>query len=133
MERARVRSFGRFAGTRRGRRTPDTGRSRHVLRAFARRLDDRVRGADSVARLGGDEFAALLGEPTTVRDAEVVADSLRKAFEAPLDIPDVGALRVSASIGAAQFGRGTTPLQAIADADGAMYAEKRVRLGEAAA
>ena len=97
-----------------------------VLRAFAERLDERVRETDTVARLGGDEFAVLLGEPTTISAAEVVADNVRKALKLlPLDIPEVGELQVSASIGAARFGPGITPLQAIAEADRAMYAEKR--------
>ena len=96
-----------------------------VLRAFAERLDDRVRETDTVARLGGDEFAVLLAEPTTISTAEVVADNVRKALEPPLEIPEVGELQVSASIGAARFGPGITPLQAIAEADRAMYAEKR--------
>ena len=96
-----------------------------VLRALAERLDDRVRETDTVARLGGDEFAVLLGEPTTISAAEVVADNVRKALEPPLEIPEVGELHVSASIGAARFGPGITPLQAIAEADRAMYADKR--------
>ena len=96
-----------------------------VLRAFAERLDDRVRETDTVARLGGDEFAVLLGEPMTISAAEVVADNVRKALESPLEIPEVGELQVSASIGAARFGPGIGPLQAIAEADRAMYAEKR--------
>ena len=77
-----------------------------VLRAFAQRLDDRVRHTDTVARLGGDEFVVLLGESTTISAAEVVADNVRKALEPPLEIPEVGELQVSASIGAARFGPG---------------------------
>ena len=61
----------------------------------------------------------------TIRDAEVVAQNLREAFEVPLDVPEFGELCVGASIGAAEFGPEITPLQAIGEADRAMYAEKR--------
>lgn len=99
----------------------------HVLRAFAERLNGRMRETDTVARLGGDEFAVVLAEPVTLDTAECLAERLRQSFTAPLVIPNLGELQVSASVGAAIFGGSVTPMQALAEADQAMYAEKNAR------
>jgi diguanylate cyclase (GGDEF)-like protein len=98
-----------------------------VLCEFAELLLGRVRSADSVARLGGDEFAVLLADPVTIGGANAVADDLRAALAVPITIPDLGDLNVSASIGTASFGAGVPPIQAIADADRALYADKSAR------
>jgi diguanylate cyclase len=95
-----------------------------VLKAFAERISACVRDTDMVARLGGDEFAVLLAGPSSIEAAHAVADILRKALIAPLNIPGYGQIAVSASIGAAVFGGGVTHTGAVTDADIAMYAEK---------
>ena len=96
-----------------------------VLCAFAERLKTTVRNADTVARLGGDEFVVLLPDSATLNAARVVADSVRQAFRAPLQIEDLGELAVNPSIGAALFDRAVTPDAALTTADAAMYEEKR--------
>jgi two-component system, cell cycle response regulator len=95
-----------------------------VLCAFAERLKTTVRNADTVARLGGDEFVVLLADSSTLNDAHIVADSLRRAFTSPLQIEGRGELTVSPSIGAAVFGHAVRPDAALSSADAAMYAEK---------
>jgi diguanylate cyclase (GGDEF)-like protein len=95
-----------------------------VLCEFSELLLSRMRDADSVARLGGDEFAVLLADPVTLDGANGVANDLREALAAPLTIPGLGQLSVSASVGAAVFGAGITPIQAVADADRALRVEK---------
>jgi GGDEF domain-containing protein len=46
---------------------------------------------------------------------------VRQAFQAPLQIDDLGELAVTTSIGAALFDRALTPDAALTTADAAMY------------
>jgi diguanylate cyclase (GGDEF)-like protein len=98
-----------------------------VLCEFALRVRACVRDSDTVARIGGDEFAVLLDEPATLADAQAVASKLRCTFSSPIEIPGAGEMVVDASIGAASFDADVTPPQALAEADDAMYAEKRAK------
>ncbi len=71
-----------------------------ILKEFATRLQDKVRGFDMVARLGGEEFIALLPDVTEER-AHRVAERLRKAIsQEPFtcNIPE-GELKITTSIG----------------------------------
>ena len=101
-------------------------RGDEVLQSVGERMRACVRDADAVARFGGDEFAVLLCEPSTVDDAQAVADAMRRRLSIAVS-DEIGELTVSASLGAGQFGDGVTPMQALADADNAMYADKRSR------
>jgi diguanylate cyclase (GGDEF)-like protein len=98
-----------------------------VLSEFGARVRSCVRDADTVARIGGDEFAVLLDEPTTLAGAHAAAGKLRSALFAPIEIAGVGQLLVEASVGAAAFDADVTPGQALAEADTAMYVEKRAK------
>lgn len=98
-----------------------------VLRAFAARLRGCVRDADTVARIGGDEFAVLLDEPVTSADAHSAANKLRRILALPFEIEGMGKTVIDAAIGAATFGAETTPTLALAEADSAMYDEKRAK------
>ncbi|MEA2256356.1 MAG: hypothetical protein QOG35_2401, partial [Solirubrobacteraceae bacterium] len=84
-----------------------------LLVAVADRIKRGVRGAETVARLGGDEFAVLL-EDASQNDAVRVADRIRDALAAPLQVDDRD-VTVTASIGIAS-GNGTAD-ELVRDAD----------------
>lgn len=97
-----------------------------VLREFARRLQENVRGVDLVARLGGEEFLVVMPDV----DASValsVAERIRKAVERPefrLGEGE-GSVRVTVSIGVGLSEPGETDSEAlIRRADAALYASK---------
>ncbi|MEO0493967.1 MAG: EAL domain-containing protein [Actinomycetota bacterium] len=93
-----------------------------LLIVIADRLRLAVRPGDMVARLGGDEFAIALPGPTTLTDAEFVADRLLRLIGEPVTL---GSQKVypAASIGIAFADEGE-----VADlfrrADTAMYRAK---------
>lgn len=95
-----------------------------VLRAVAELLIENTRQSDLVARIGGDEFAVLLMQ-TPIETAREKADSLL-ALVRDLQIPFEGkTLRVSASAGAASLETGSDAAAVMAEADRAMYEQKR--------
>ncbi|WP_263352115.1 GGDEF domain-containing protein [Acidicapsa acidisoli] len=73
-----------------------------LLQHVAALLDRRVRRSDTVARTGGDEFSIILEEPSTRRDAEMVAESLIVILAEPFQLAGK-MVRVGASIGIAVF------------------------------
>lgn len=97
-----------------------------LLRAAGQALRSAVRSEDVVARIGGDEFAVLLPEA----DAAVVSKVLGR-FRAAVGAYNSGKppvdLRVSA--GGAVADKPAALRDAMANADAAMYADKRSRLG----
>lgn len=101
-----------------------------LLRGFAQRLRASVRSEDLVARFGGDEFVVVtlgLERESAVRE---VADNVRRAFEAPIEIHD-GSILMTPSVGIAVGSRLLPggPDDLLANADQAMYRAKRLRLG----
>jgi two-component system cell cycle response regulator len=96
-----------------------------VLREFARRLRESVRGIDLVSRIGGEEFLVIMPD-ILADDAERVAQRVRGAVEATGFLLPSGAapLNVTVSIGLAfhrlQEAGGTL----IGRADAALYASK---------
>jgi diguanylate cyclase len=96
-----------------------------VLKAFAQRLLQCVRGGDTVARLGGDEFVVLLENVASADDAGRVAQSvLAQMLEGAWN--DGQALQVTPSIGIALFPHdGETVDGLLKNAEAAMYEAKR--------
>jgi len=97
-----------------------------VLKEFARRLRENMRGIDLVARYGGEEFIAILPE-TEKQHAYAAAERLRKSIESPtFQIShDVKELAVTVSIGlAGTINCNVTPNELIKLADQALYASK---------
>jgi len=95
-----------------------------LLVAVADRLRGCLRTSDSAARLGGDEFAVLLEDVGPEREAEEVAERIIASLRQPFTISGHEVV-VSASIGIAFAGPGTTCDQLLRSADLAMYTAKR--------
>jgi diguanylate cyclase (GGDEF)-like protein/PAS domain S-box-containing protein len=94
-----------------------------LLRAVAQAIEGRVRYTDVVARIGGDEFAVLL-LGTTADQAGRVAEKIESAVASVWPAGPRG----GASVGVVQLERGEgTALDALAEADRAMYGVKRGR------
>ena len=94
-----------------------------VIEGIAEVLRSRMRETDVLARLGGDEFAIVLPR-CSPEEARGVADAITEAIRQhvpPSDVPPI-----TASVGIAMFGEGTTASfeSVMADADAAMYAAK---------
>jgi diguanylate cyclase (GGDEF)-like protein len=94
-----------------------------VLRQFALTVQKQIRETDAFGRYGGEEFLLML--PTTsLEDAMLFAERVRQNVE-KLHFSDVSdELKVSVSIGVAQFRSGETIGQTVSRADEALYAAK---------
>jgi diguanylate cyclase (GGDEF)-like protein/PAS domain S-box-containing protein len=103
------------------------GMGDHLLKAFARRLKENVRGTDVVGRLGGDEFVILAEDLAAATDAEGIAAKIVTAMREPfhLGAQDV---RATASVGVAICARDFLSLTVsglLECADGALYQAKQ--------
>jgi diguanylate cyclase (GGDEF)-like protein/PAS domain S-box-containing protein len=92
-----------------------------VLRGLADHLSTVIRAGDTAARLGGDEFGVILQSVSTPAEASAVAQRLRRALAAPIDV-DGREIRIDASIGIAI---GDDPETLLKEADAAMYRAKQ--------
>ncbi|WP_125931988.1 putative bifunctional diguanylate cyclase/phosphodiesterase [Thiosocius teredinicola] len=95
-----------------------------LLREVADRLAKLLRHADVLARIGGDEFAVLL-RFTDTRDAEQVAEKMRRSIEEYTFGWDNQVFKIGASIGLVPFG--TLPItltQLMNTADACCYTAK---------
>jgi two-component system cell cycle response regulator len=101
------------------------GAGDEVLREFARRLRENVRGIDLVSRVGGEEFLVVMPD-ILAENAERVAERVRAAVDetgfALKDIPVP--LSVTVSIGLAFHHTGESGSALINRADAALYASK---------
>jgi len=95
-----------------------------VLQGIAGLLLNQVRASDFVFRYGGEEFLVVLAE-LTLPQAEAVAEKIRSRIEATqVPLSDNRSVKVTLSIGVAEFD-GHPDYQRLVDrADKALYAAK---------
>lgn len=94
-----------------------------VLQKLAERCRQNSRAIDLMGRYGGEEFVILLPE-TNIEAAKTIAERQRKSImDAPFQT-DVGALRITISIGVAEARREDTLNTLIEKADVALYKAK---------
>lgn len=72
-----------------------------VLKIFAQRVTKNLRGFDLVVRLGGEEFVIVLPDVGLERSIHIVERVRRDICGRPFEIPGVGNINVSTSVGAA--------------------------------
>ena len=97
-----------------------------ALKAVAERLMANVRESDLVGRMGGDEFAVLLVQAdreTAMSKAQTLAAAIR---ETPVQFGEWSA-PLHVSFGVREIEAGADPEQALAEADAAMFLNKRRR------
>jgi diguanylate cyclase (GGDEF)-like protein len=95
-----------------------------ALAAVAAVIRENVRRIDTPARLGGDEFVVLL--PETDRDgAAVVAEKIREGAGAVRMVERDRRVSIGVSIGIGEWAPGRTIDDVMAEADDAMYRDKR--------
>ena len=97
-----------------------------VLAHFADVLLGHVRDSDCVGRLGGDEFGVLLSHANQ-EQALKKADTLAEALKASPTIWNAQTIPVSFAYGAFELQSGDNPDLAMARADQAMYAQKKMQ------
>jgi diguanylate cyclase (GGDEF)-like protein len=93
-----------------------------VLREFSKMVRDSLSGRDFAARLGGEEFLVVLVK-TDREQGLAMAETLREAVT-QLHFPSAPGLKMSASLGAAEFKSGESLDQLLARADAALYRAK---------
>lgn len=106
-----------------------------VLRVFVNRLRDQVRGVDvvgrsrppedrkTIGRIGGEEFIAILPD-TDAAGAQQVAERIRVAVAAePIDSQE-GPVKLTVSIGVAEYQAGESVRDLLERVDRALYAAK---------
>ncbi len=98
-----------------------------LLKIIAGRIRECVKEGDTVVRLGGDEFLVLLADqPKNVDLITATLQKLREAIAEPVSI-DGHVLRVTSSIGLANFPNDGVEAEALlANADAAMYRAKEI-------
>ncbi len=95
-----------------------------VLRAIARRCQNRLRSHDLIGRYGGEEFVIVFPE-TTLAEAAVVAERLRAAVTEQRIEGGGAKLSVTVSIGLAELVPGQGLESLFRRADSALYRAKQ--------
>jgi diguanylate cyclase (GGDEF)-like protein len=101
-----------------------------LLRKFSDELQKNMRSTDMVARWGGDEFIVVLA--CDLERAQPQVDRIRQWVLGKYTVEKTGSkeviqVQVGASIGVAQWVPGMTTKQVIAQADAAMYKDKKAQ------
>lgn len=108
-----------------------------VLRQVSKRLKAALGTQGLVGRWGGDEFVAVIGQAPGDAELVAIADGMRQAVSAPLNVGGQS-VRIDACVGVARYPEhGSDAEELIRNADMAVYAAKNegracVRLFEAA-
>ncbi|HUE58829.1 MAG TPA: diguanylate cyclase [Acidimicrobiales bacterium] len=100
-----------------------------AISVLADRLRQTVRDLDSPARAyeGGDEFLVLCDDLSNEDEAYRIASRITAQVASPLEIPGVGVVSLTASVGVAFAGPHDDPEMVVERADTAMLAAKRDR------
>ncbi len=96
-----------------------------ILRIAAQRLQEVVGASQTVARIGGDEFTVVLEDVGHAGEADVVAQRVIDAFDAPLLLDDRQEIVITPSIGISLYpDHAQVPTDLLKHADTAMYQAK---------
>jgi diguanylate cyclase (GGDEF)-like protein/PAS domain S-box-containing protein len=96
-----------------------------ILRASAARLREVAPSGATVARLSGDEFTVVLEHLQDPREADLLAERIIHAFDAPLGVEDRREIIISPSIGISLYpDHAQVPTDLLKHADTAMYQAK---------
>ncbi|MDR9436673.1 MAG: EAL domain-containing protein [Thiohalophilus sp.] len=101
-----------------------------LLMEVGRRLEGKVRGADTVARIGGDEFVILLeslgdDNDVAINIASEIADKIQHTLTQPYQLDDSDDYRITPSVGVVLFhGQETSVDELLKQADVALYEAK---------
>jgi diguanylate cyclase (GGDEF)-like protein len=95
-----------------------------VLRGLASAMSKRMRPSDRLGRYGGEEFCAILPD-TSVEGAVSFAEGLRALAETCLFAADDKQIKVTVSIGIAQWKADMQPMDMYRTADERLYLAKR--------
>ncbi len=97
-----------------------------LLKQVGARLAAQVRPGDFVCRWGGDEFAAILdcGLAPALNRSRQIAETLNSPFSPTVDSA-TREMRVSVTVGVAQYAHGETPEELFQRVDTSMYVQKK--------
>ncbi len=95
-----------------------------VLRRFSQLMTDNARGADVITRYGGEEFLLVMPQ-TSLEQAAVVCERLRREVEGHPWHEVVEGLRITVSIGVADSARHEGLVTLVGSADQALHEAKR--------
>ena len=96
-----------------------------LLLTVARRLGRNLGPQDTLARVGGDQFALLLLSQSSASELAMLAEQVRRALRAPINIAGQEIV-LTASIGIALYdGPDEDPAELLREAEIAMYRAKR--------
>ena len=96
-----------------------------ILRIAGERLQEVVGASQTVARIGGDEFTVVLEDVGHAGEADLVAQRVIDAFDAPLLLADRKEIVITPSIGISLYpNHAQVPTDLLKHADTAMYQAK---------
>lgn len=95
----------------------------HAIKAFAKILQESLRGGDILARYGGEEFVSILTQ-TNKEDGLAVAERMREQTENLTLETERGLIKITASFGLCEVQNYNDVEIAINQADDAMYQAK---------
>jgi diguanylate cyclase len=96
-----------------------------LLKAFAKEFQGQFRAVDAVGRWGGDEFVVLLDGP--IAEVRKRVEGVRRWVLGEYPLPNAERVTIGAAIGIAEWKQGRSAEQIFAEADAAMYSEKKGR------
>lgn len=95
----------------------------HAIKAFAKILQESLRGGDILARYGGEEFVSILTQ-TNKEDGLAVGERMREQTENLTLETERGLIKITASFGLCEVQNYNDVETAINQADDAMYQAK---------